>query len=397
MSRLLHFGPGNFFRAHLAEYTADAGGWAITAVSLRSASFRDTYDPHVGYTLAVQGQVLKRIEIIDEVLVAPESPEEVLKRLADPSVTIISATVTEKGYCLGADGRLDASLPVVAQELASGTPSTLIGYLAHGLARRRAPVTLLSCDNRLGNGDALARVLQDFAKAAGLVIGCNYTVPNSMVDRITPATTDSLRVETGDPLAVPCEPFKEWVLEDRFAGPRPDWPGVQWTDDVAPHEMRKLRMLNGAHSYLAYAGVMAGYDFVHQAIADPALRDEANALMAEAAETLPEDMQKLAPAYADALIQRFQNPHLAHSLRQIAMDGSQKLPYRIVDSLKARKGAQSPALLSCLRAWIAFCRAETAAGRSLQDPVGTVLAEADKIEDFLHVIGAEDFTSDLLE
>lgn len=397
MSRILHFGPGNFFRAHLADYTSDAGAWNITAVSLRSSSFRDEYQPDVGYTLAVQGQSPKRIKVIDEVLVAPETPDRVLERIADPEVTIISATVTEKGYCLGADGRLDLSLPEVARDLDGGTPATLIGYVARGLARRNAPVTLLSCDNRLGNGDALAQVLKDFAHEAGLVIGCDYTVPNSMVDRITPATTDALRAATDDALAVLCEPFKEWVLEDRFAGSHPDWPGVQWTEDVAPHEMRKLRMLNGAHSYLAYAGAMAGHEFVHQAIADPALRDCAETLMAEAAETLPSAMQKLAPTYANALIERFENPHLAHSLRQIAMDGSQKLPYRIVDTLKARNLAKSPALLSCLSAWITFCRAETAAGRALQDPAAERLAIADKTEDFLSVIGAEAFTSALSE
>ncbi len=389
MSTILHFGPGNFFRAHLAEYTFDAGGWDITAVSLRSSSFRDALDPAKGYFLAIQGQGPRQIDVIKQVLVAPEDPARVLASVADPDVAVISATVTEKGYYLGADGRLDVTAPDIAAELA-GHPTTVIGFLAHGLARRQAPVTVLSCDNRMQNGDALGAAVKDFAKAAGLHITCDVRFPNAMVDRITPATTDDLRTQTGDPLAVPCEPFKEWVIEDNFAAARPNWPDVQWVKNVAPHEMRKLRMLNGAHSYLAYAGILAGHTYVHEAIVDPDLRAGAMALMQDAAATLPAEAQAQADTYAHALVTRFENPHLNHALRQIAMDGSQKLPYRMVDTLRACHEGDGAALVAGVRAWMAFCRSEIGAGRALQDPKAETLKNAQSDGDFLGIIGAAD-------
>ncbi len=191
---------------------------------------------------------------------------------------------------------------------------------------------------------------------------------------------------------MPCEPFKEWVIEDDFATPRPTWPGVQWVEDVAPHELRKLRMLNGAHSYLAYAGTLAGYTHVHEAIADPDLRKGATALMQEAGETLPGDQRAQAPAYAQALLERFRNPHINHKLRQIAMDGTQKLPYRMVETLRDRQGAPSPGSIAGLRAWIAFCRAETAAGRKLDDPRAEALARCETDAEYLALLGAEDLT-----
>lgn len=399
MRQALHFGPGNFFRAHMAEYLFDAGGWGITAVALRSGEFRDQWAAQSGaYTLAVQGAAPRRIDVIHAVLVAPEGPQEVLNRITAPETEVISATVTEKGYHLRPDGSLDLETPAIRAELDSGMPATLIGYLAHGLARRSAPVMVLSCDNRTGNGEALERAVREFAKAARLDITCDARFPNAMVDRITPATTDALRAETGDPLAVSCEPFKEWVIEDRFATlPRPDWPGVIWVADVAPYEMRKLRMLNGAHSLLAYAGSRAGHTFVHEAVADPTLRALARTLMQEAAETLPNTVRGTAEAYAAALLERFDNPHIAHALRQIAMDGSQKLPYRMVETLRDRTDRPSPALIAGLRAWIAFCRAETAAGHALQDAQAGQIARARTDADFMAILAAEDLTSRLSE
>lgn len=398
MKRILHFGPGNFFRAHLAEYAFDAGGWEIVGVSLRSAALRDGLAAQgYAYTLAVQGEAARRIDVIADLRVAPEDPQAVLELVADPEVEVISATVTEKGYHLGRDGALDLADPDIAAEIAGGMPRTLIGYLALGLARRKAPVTVLSCDNRNGNGDALGAAVRRFAEAAGLEITCTISFPNAMVDRITPATTDALRKETGDDFAVPCEPFKEWVIEDRFATPRPDWRGVQWVADVAPHEMRKLRMLNGAHSYMAYAGLLAGHTYVHEAIADAELRPVTIALMQEAGETLPGDQRDRAPDYADALLERWENPHINHKLRQIAMDGTQKLPYRMVETLRDRKGAPSPGSIAGIRAWIDFCRAETAAGRPIDDPWADALARCRTDAEFLALLGADDLAGLIAE
>lgn len=404
MNRILHIGVGNFCRAHLADYTQDAGGWSVSGVSLRSAGIRDGlraqgYD----YTLAIQGQGGKKITVFDDILVAPEDPKAVLAQIAMPDVHIISITVTEKGYHLLSDNRLDFSDALIASDLTSDTPQTVIGFLAYGLAERQSPVTVLSCDNRAANGDVLGKAVMDFAERAGLSLDLSQiTFPNSMVDRITPATSQELRDGTGDPMAVPTEPFREWVIEDRFAGPRPDWPDVQIAPDVAPHEMRKLRMLNAAHSMLAYAGVLAGYTYVHEAIADPQLRENARALMGEAAQTLTPEMQALAPGYADALIARFENPHINHSLRQIAMDGTQKLPYRMLDSLRAlaEMNIPSPQLQAGVRSWIAFCRAEITAGRAVQDPMVEALHSAVAQEGadraLLKLIGAEGLSEVIL-
>ena len=375
--RILHIGVGNFCRAHLADFTQDAGGWTVTGVSLRSATVRDgLIGQNWRYTLAVMGQPPKQITVFDNVLVAPENPSAVVETLADPSVAIISTTVTEKGYCFDQNGRLDLTHPAVQTELETGAPQSVIGYLTYGLAQRRAPATVLCCDNMQDNGSKLGQAIRDFAVSACLEMDFELLAfPNAMVDRITPATTDELRSRTGDQMAVPTEPFREWVIEDTFVGPRPNWPGVDFVADVAPHEMRKLRMLNGAHSFLAYAGINAGFTYVHEAIADPDLARDARDLMQEAIETLPPEVSG-AEDYARALIARFQTPEIKHELRQIAMDGSQKLPYRILATMRDRhlKGLSSPALEKALVAWSTFCRAEMQAGRRLQDPMADEIA-----------------------
>lgn len=405
MGRILHIGVGNFCRAHLADYTQDAGGWRITGVSLRSATIRDGLRAQdYRYGLAIQGQAVKPITVFDSVLVAPENPRAVLQEIAAPDVQIIAITVTEKGYHLTSDNQLDVADPLIVGDLADGDPRTVIGFLARGLAQRQAPVTMLSCENRAANGDVLRAAVAEFAARAGLSIDwAKVSFPNSMVDRITPATSQDLRDATGDPMAVPTEPFREWVIEDDFAGPRPDWPDVQFTDDVAPHEMRKLRMLNAAHSMLAYAGTLAGHTYVHEAMGDPTLRQAARDIMVEAARTLTSDMQALAPAYADALIARFDNPHINHSLRQIAMDGSQKLPYRMIDSIRALQdqGQPAPALAAGVRAWMAFCRQEVAEGRDVQDPLAAQIADIIRTDEtghkLLKLIGADDLSQAILE
>lgn len=401
IGRILHFGVGNFCRAHLADFTQDAGNWSVTGVSLRSPAVHDGLRAQgFDYSLCVQGQSVKRITVFDHILVAPENPEAVIGAICAADVHIISLTVTEKGYHLTADNHLDFDDPMIVADLNGQGPQTVIGFLAHGLAKRDSPVTVLSCDNRNANGDVLRQAVAAYAARAG--IDLDWTIlsfPNAMVDRITPATTDALRASSGDPMAVPTEPFREWVIEDQFAGPRPDWPDVQFVTDVAPHEMRKLRMLNGAHSWLAYAGILAGYDYVHQAIADRELRASAQALMTEAAATLPAEVRHQTEDYAQALISRFENPELAHRLRQIAMDGSQKLPYRFVDSLRDRfdAGLPAPALVGGVRAWIAFCKAEHAAGRTIQDPKAGQIAKAIESvhtdEMLLELIGAADLNS----
>ncbi|WP_282021402.1 mannitol dehydrogenase family protein [Ruegeria faecimaris] len=391
MGTILHFGLGNFARAHLLDYTDQAGGWDVVGVSLRSSSVRDGLAQQgFEYDLCVQGQGVRRIKALRDVLVAPKDCAEIFDVMADAE--IISATVTEKGYHLDAAGKLNLQDPAIVADLARQWPVTLIGFLAYGLAERCKPVTVLSCDNRMENGKTLEMAVADFANAAGLDVNWNAVrFPNAMVDRITPATTDAVRAISGDPMAVPTEAFSEWVIEDSFAGPHPDWPGVQLVDDVAPHEMRKLRMLNGAHSLLAYAGLEQGLNYVHEAVRDRVLRPLVAELMLDVGATLPAALQAQAPDYAEALLRRFENPELAHRLDQIAMDGSQKLPYRFVPTLR-ETGSQ--AVIAGMRAWISYCVSETAEGRALTDPCALEIASAvkqpDPVVPLLGLIGAED-------
>ncbi|WP_179378700.1 mannitol dehydrogenase family protein [Jannaschia marina] len=383
MPRHLHIGPGNFFRAHQAVYTQTAGGWPITAVSLRNAATRDALAPQgFDYALAIRdaaGERLERIDVIDAILVAPEDPDAVLSLLTDPEVAVVTITVTEKGYDLHADGTLD--LAAVQGDL-DGPPRSLVGVLAHGLARRTAPLTVLSCDNLSGNGRLLRGAVAAFAEAAGLTLAWDrLAFPDTMVDRITPRTPTDLSAHVaaaGLPPAAPVatEGFTEWVIEDAFAGPRPDWAaaGARIVPDVTPFETRKLRMLNGAHSYLAYAGLNRGFAHVHEAVADPDLRAGVAALMGAAARTVEGFDAAELSAYADALLARFDNPSLRHALAQIAMDGSQKMPIRILAPLRVLHGADGPIAphVAALAAWCDFVRA----AERLDDPRADALAAA---------------------
>lgn len=386
MGRVVHIGLGNFHRAHQAWYTALAGGWAITAVSLRSRALRDAMAGQGnGYTLVTRGAAGAHYDwltVIDRVLVAPEDPEAVLAALADPEASVVTVTVTEKGYHLDAGGALDLADPAIAADLAGGAPATVVGYLARGLARRKTPVTVLSCDNLSRNGAKLGAAVRVFAARATLTLG-EVSFPDSMVDRITPATTEALKAEvlaaTGraDAAPVATETFSDWVIEDRFCAPRPAW-AAHLVTEVAPYEMRKLRMLNGPHSLIAYFGQLRGHTFVHEAIADPVVRTAASGLMAEAMSTLPATVSADAPAYAAALIDRFANPALHHALRQIAMDGSVKLPVRILPVIAARaaQGQDAPHALTALAAWVAHTRREVAAGRPVNDPKADAIVDA---------------------
>ncbi|MEM7472719.1 MAG: mannitol dehydrogenase family protein [Pseudomonadota bacterium] len=372
--RILHLGLGNFHRAHQAWYTQNAGdGWNITGVSLRSPNIRDALAPHgYDYTLAIRdagGERLEKMTVLEDILFAKEQSEQVLEAIA--KADLITLTITEKGYCLGPDNRLNKSHPEIEQDL-SGELTSAIGYLAHGLARRDTPVTVMSCDNLSANGHALESALREFAALASLDLPVGLTFPSTMVDRITPATTPALSTHIAalglpDAAPVETETFSEWVIEDTFAGPRPAWEkaGAQIVKDAAPFELRKLRLLNGAHSALAYAGLLKGYDYVHEAIADPDLRAMVEGIFTEASKTLPSAVETL--SYRAALLSRFENPNLHHKLRQIAMDGTQKLPVRLLGTIHDL-GGDAPNCRKGVAAWIDFALSEHAAGRALDDP-----------------------------
>lgn len=382
---IVHLGVGAFHRAHQAAYV-DAclangeSDWGITGVSLRSPDTRDALKPQDGlYTLAIRdsaGEQLQVIGSIQSLLVAPEDPGAVLAALTDPRTRIVTLTITEKAYLRAADGALDSAHPDIVHDLANpGSPKTAHGFLAESLARRRVagtpPFTVLCCDNLPANGATLHRLLIEFAKLrdADLArhVAEEIAFPSSMVDRIVPATTDADRPRIADELGlddswpVMTEPFRQWVIEDRFPAGRPAWEkfGVAMVEDVRPFEDMKLRLLNGAHSGIAYLGLLSGHATVDRAFADPSIRQFVDRLWAEAIPTLPRDAGLDPIPYTAELAARFSNTALAHRTAQIANDGSQKLPQRIVASALARleAGLLPEHLSLVVAAWIAACAA----------------------------------------
>lgn len=410
---IVHLGVGAFHRAHIAvvnEAALHASGdlrWGTVGVSLRAADTRNALRPQAGlYTLALRdagedGRARESLQVIGnllDVLVAPEDPHAVLERIAHPDTRIVSLTITEKGYHHNAaTGALRLDDADIAHDLAHpGAPRTMPGFVVHAMNLRRnrglAPVTLLSCDNLPANGDTLRGVVGAFAEQvdAGLHdwIETACTFPNSMVDRIVPRTTDadrariSGRLGVEDAWPVVGEPFLEWVVQDRFANGRPEWSvgGARFVEHAEPFERLKLRMVNGSHSALAYLGAMAGLRTVDRAMAQPALRAYVDALMREEiAPTLPEMRGIDLDGYRARLLQRFSNPALQHQTKQIAMDGSQKLPQRLLGTVRdrLRAGQSIDRIALAVAAWVHYLRGtdETGASHEIQDPLSAALAE----------------------
>jgi fructuronate reductase len=389
MPRLIHLGLGNFHRAHQAWYTAQAGeDWRITGVVMRNAALFDALQSGNGYALGIRssdGLRTEQITLHDKVLLASRDPAAVIDAFADPDLMAVTLTITEKGYCLDpATGKLDLDNPVIKADL-EGQPTSAIGLLALGLARRMeaglGPLTVLSCDNLSGNGHKLGAAISDFAKAAQLRTQPDTRFPDTMVDRITPATTETrsneIAASAGQPAVMPVmtEAFTEWVIEDNFAASRPAWElaGAELVPDVAPYEKRKLRLLNASHSWLAYAGLLSGHRYVHEAMADTDLRASVERLWDEAVETLPDSVKDTAPAYRAALLDRFAVAEMRHELIQIATDGSLKMRERIVPLLV--NGRDAPQAFDAVAAWIAFALQTHQRGETLSDPNSARITE----------------------
>ena len=382
---IVHFGPGAFFRAFGAVYTSEAmqsegGDWGITAVSLRSPTIRDALAPqgfaYTSVTLMPEGAEYDVIEIINDVLVAPEDPEAVLDAMDDPSVKIVSMTITEKGYCHNpSTGELQLDHPDIIYDLAyPETPRSALGFLVYALARRKdngsTPFTILSCDNLPDNGALTRRVVLAFASAVSpdLADWIKQTVrfPATMVDRITPATTPSdiarVAAKTGfeDLGCVMHEPFRQWVIEDDFVdGHRPAWDvsGAQFVQDVAAFEAMKLRCLNGTHSALAYLGYLAGFEVISDAVADPHFAAYIDQLWhTEIIPTVPPPEGADLMQYCADLKARYLNAAIRHKTWQIAMDGSQKLPQRLLGTATncLDAGRPIPGIALAVAGWIRF-------------------------------------------
>ena len=393
---ILHFGPGAFHRVHQAWFAdkllADDARWSISGVSLRSPEVRDALTPQDGlYTLAILDEhtSYQVVGSLREILVAPENPDSVLARLSVPTTRVVTITVTEKGYCLDAAGNLDTTHVDIQRDLRlPHRPTSLIGYLVEGLRRRRTegtgPLTVISCDNLIDNGARLARAVGQLAelREPGLAhwIEDHASFPRTMVDSITPATTDELRARVKGVLGmedrwpVQRESFVQWVLEDRLAVGGPDWAsaGVTLTDDVAGYDHAKLRLLNGAHSSLTYLGLLAGHQTVAEAMRDERLCSLVTAMMKEDVRpTLRAPRGLDLNAYIDAILRRFRNPAIRHALAQIAWDGSQKLPIRLLGTIRdnLEAGRSIERLCVPVAGWMHFVRRQAARGERVTDPL----------------------------
>ncbi|MFH8466964.1 mannitol dehydrogenase family protein [Streptomyces sp. NPDC017991] len=452
-TRVVHFGLGAFHRAHQAVYTEHAAArsgepWGITAVAPRSAgTVRALRDQDCLYSLTERrpdGHLTRVVGSVVGALAMGPDAEAVDALLADPEVTVVTLTVTEKGYHRSTStGGLDLTAGPVAADLAAapdGPLTTVVGRLAAGLAARmRAgapPISVVSCDNMAGNGAALARVVHDFVRASAWPdrseildrMAGAVAFPATVVDRIVPATGEADRATAAaalgvrDALAVTAEPYRQWVLEDSFSAPRPPWEldGALFVPDVTPYQLTKLRLLNGSHSALAHLGLAAGLGTIAETMATDWGERLVRALCAEMAPTLPAGGPDPV-AYAEDLVVRFRNPAMRHLLRQIGSDGSLKIMERWLPTLRelrARGASPSaipvtpvtPVLELALAGWAhGIRRADASSGAGAparsgapSDPAaealaacwGTAMRPAETVRALLRVLGAADLADD---
>lgn len=367
---IVHLGVGGFHRAHQAAYIdklmneGKAHEWGICGVGVLPTDARmkrtmDTQD--CLYTLVLKNSddrwQSRVIGSIIEYMFAPDDPEAVVEKIADPATRIVSLTVTEGGYNFHPiTGEFDAKNPAVAADLRpAAVPRTIFGLITEALVRRRErnipPFTILSCDNIQGNGNLAARVFSAFAGLRDPELGewvrASVNFPNSMVDRITPVTTDedraeiSRRVDVQDDWPVVCEPFSQWVLEDQFSAGRPPLEdvGVQLVADVEPYELMKLRLLNASHQALCYFGYLAGYRLVHEVCRDPLfaqfLLDYMNV---EATPTLLPVPGIDLNVYKAQLLERFSNPSIRDTVARLCADSSDRIPKWLLPVIRANLG-----------------------------------------------------------
>lgn len=422
-SRIVHFGFGAFHRAHQALLTnrvlnAQGGDWGICEISLFSgdvlmSQLREQNHLYTVLEKGADGNQPIIIGAVNECLNAKlDSLPAIIEKFCEPQVAIVSLTITEKGYCIDpASGKLDLHQPRIEHDLQHpGEPHSAPGILVEALSRRRErglpPFTVLSCDNIPDNGhivkNAVLGMAQTRSPELAQWIAEHVSFPATMVDRIVPAATDESLAEISealgvfDPCAISCEPFIQWVIEDNFVAGRPEWEvaGVQLVQDVQPWEQMKLRMLNGSHSFLAYLGYLAGFAHINDCMQDDVFRTAVRRLMLqEQAPTLRITGVDLT-AYADSLIDRFSNPALKHRTWQIAMDGSQKLPQRMLDGVRVhlQRETQWPLLALGIAGWMRYVSGVDDAGQSIdiRDPL------ADKIHAIVETSNIDERVTALL-
>jgi fructuronate reductase len=405
---IVHLGAGAFMRSHIGIYTddalaADGGDWRIMGVSLRSAAVAEQLNPQNGlYTLVERAPGEPKLRVVGSlagVIFAPDEHDRLMALLVSPRTRIVSLTITEKGYGLDRkNGRLDMSDAAIAADIGDGLarPRSAVGLITAALRRRRetgiGPFTVLSCDNLPHNGGVARALVLDMARYVepNLAdwINDKVTFPSTMVDRITPVTREETFTDVAkalgveDRAATEAEPFIQWVIEDNFCAGRPRWEtgGALFVDDVAPFEVMKLRMLNGAHSLLAYTGFLSGHRYVRDVMADPELAGLVRRHVHAAAATLPPVPGIDLAAYAEDLFARFANPAMADETYRIAMDGTQKLPPRIFEAalMAMDRGQSLSPFAFATAAWMAYTLGKKPDGETyaLRDPREAEIIEA---------------------
>jgi mannitol 2-dehydrogenase len=397
---IVHFGVGGFHRAHEAMYLdrlmndGAALDWAICGVGVMpfDLRMRDALQAQdCLYTLVVKaadGTYEPRvIGSIKEYLFAPDDPEAVIEKMADPAIRIVSLTVTEGGYNFNAvTGEFDAGNPDVVHDLQPGaTPTTTFGLITEALARRRdrgvVPFTIMSCDNIQGNGDVARRSFVAYATLRDAELGAwvqsEVRFPNSMVDRITPVTTDDDREEVrsrfgvDDAWPVVCEPFTQWALEDSFTAGRPAFEdaGVQVVADVEPYELMKLRLLNASHQALCYFGYLSGYRLVHDVAQDPLFADFLLAYMdREATPTLEPVPGIDLTDYKHKLIERFSNAQVRDTVARLCAESSDRIPKWLLPVIRHNlaSGGEIDRSTAVVASWARYAEGVDEQGRPIE-------------------------------
>jgi len=432
---IVHIGIGNFHRAHQAFYTDrllqdhKVNDWGICGVALLESDLEvvEALRSQDGlYTLMVtetNGSLTARvIGSLTEILFAPGNTEEVLEKMADPATRIITLTITEGGYNFNSStGEFQINDPSIQSDLSNrDNPRTVFGYLAQAMKRRRdrgiAGLTLQSCDNVQHNGDILKRMLLSYVKAAEPELEewiiTHVSFPNSMVDRITPATKSSdigdLKTIFGieDNLPVVCEPYIQWVIEDHFATGRPQWElvGAHFVSDVAPYEKMKIRLLNGGHSLLGITGSLIHYNTIDEAVNDPILRNFLRRFMDNEVTPILGEIEGVnLEKYKDSIIQRFGNPNIKDQLSRICSQSSAKLPKFLIPTIKEQLfiGGPIESGTIVLAAWCRYLELAGSAGYNYEvsDEMERVLkeqAKASALDDPLAFLKIDTVFGDLI-
>ena len=411
---IVHIGPGAFHRAHQAHYTEKAltygGDWRIHGVSMRSASLKDALGPQDNlYALCIVDNEPEThiIGAIKTLSTLANDREDIVAALVNKQTKIVTLTVTEKGYCLNAQGHLDTDHPDIKADLVTPeTPVSAVGLIVQALAQRKqagyADITIISCDNVSDNGKKLQKAVSEFAnktdESLGQWISENIAFPCTMVDSITPATEDSFKANVATELGltdnwpIQRESFTQWVVEDNFSGPRPAWDkvGVTFTHNVSFFEKAKLRILNGTHSTLAYIGLLLGKETVYEAMRTPAIKQLIQTMLKE--EIVPSLVNDDTEGnndfdlnvYAQDIVKRYENRHIRHLLSQIAWDGSQKIPFRILDTIRDNLKAKRNIDLLCtaVAAWCLFVNNKARLDETITDPLDEALRATAKSVNF---------------